>query len=712
MWSTCGCVDPMTDNRKNRWHRIQSILEDKLGDMADIESLAEALGSSMCSVECARSLLDHYVRARTAQVSVSDFIQWVLEPHPDEHMSGWSDDAEKLLEEMVRLEEKRLVEQSDLVGKLKGQLQLEKTRRASCTVPHPPSGSPPEPNDANATANGTSLSALVADWNAPVVMVSCPEFGHGGNPVMQILEQLPKHLKTTDSSVVDKPDGGTQVQTIKPSFTLAVDFKDSSSSLYCNSRVRWLDLAGKPLLGENDFTRKYTLDDLTREMYRSAELEWREPDNQADSDSLNQSIANSFWSVFWRGQVGGALTGAFAAAPDVAVSYAECKERAKNTEHTVVLNEIQGETARVVVAVSIEGGPVTRFERTQIPDVCRAVISNLRRRGYSWGASVALLWCHFDTVEDFLRSASGVPNLVRNTNSADLFMLDYWQRSMSFIGNGTTSSTHRLARNLLSSSVEEILEDGKQKRFDAACLTLAAKDGDLDALKFLMRRGVDVNVKAGIEKKSALHWATEFGHLETSLALLEARADIEQLVGGEDAVANYDMRPLHLAARCGHAAVVSALCEKRACFEARMAHDQTALMMAAACNRESPVNGPDVPGVTATVTALLDARADVAVCDDSGITALHFAAMMGHHGALRVLLSRNADVDSAAQAAFSWGRTQVVAGTTPLHLAAMYGYANIVRYLLDARASLDAKDSLGRNAESLATGAAAAALKR
>lgn len=73
--------------------------------------------------------------------------------------------------------------------------------------------------------------------------------------------------------------------------------------------------------------------------------------------------------------------------------------------------------------------------------------------------------------------------------------------------------------------------------------------------------------------------------------------------------------------------------------------------------------------------------------DNSGYTALHYAARAGHLKACRMLLSAGADVNCMTNG-----------GVTPLHRASMMGRVEIVEFLCEKGALVDARDSDGQNA--------------
>lgn len=148
----------------------------------------------------------------------------------------------------------------------------------------------------------------------------------------------------------------------------------------------------------------------------------------------------------------------------------------------------------------------------------------------------------------------------------------------------------------------------------------AAQQGDVAAVRTLLRQGEDVNASQG-DGMTALHWAAYQGSTEMAGILVYAGANLEATTR----VASYT--PLLVAARTGHGDVV---------------------------------------------TALLDAGANARARTSTGVTALHFAAGAGHVPAIESLLSHGADVE-----AHEFSQDQ-----TPLIFAANRGRVAAIRTLM------------------------------
>ncbi len=160
-------------------------------------------------------------------------------------------------------------------------------------------------------------------------------------------------------------------------------------------------------------------------------------------------------------------------------------------------------------------------------------------------------------------------------------------------------------------------------RLDESPLLEAARRGDVEAVRSLLRDGADPNLAAG-DGLTALHVAAEQGFVEVVELLLDAGANVTAKTN----IGEYE--PLHLASRFGHAEVVRVLLEAGA-----------------------------EPAAVATTT---------------GVSPLHLAAKAPNgEEAVRVLLEHGAPVDTRESAA----------GQTPLIFAASYGRDAAIRELLE-----------------------------
>ncbi|HXG89145.1 MAG TPA: ankyrin repeat domain-containing protein [Vicinamibacterales bacterium] len=159
----------------------------------------------------------------------------------------------------------------------------------------------------------------------------------------------------------------------------------------------------------------------------------------------------------------------------------------------------------------------------------------------------------------------------------------------------------------------------------------AARDGDRDGVRTLLKQGADVNEALG-DGVTALHWAARHGDAEMARLLL--------LAGGSALATTRSGRftPLHLAAERGSAPVIVGLLGAGADANARTSTGATPLMLASGT------------GEVAALGALLDAGADPNAAETfRGQTALMWAAAANHVAAVKLLIAKGADPNKATK---------------------------------------------------------------
>uniref|UniRef100_A0A087Y4N8 Transient receptor potential cation channel, subfamily A, member 1b n=1 Tax=Poecilia formosa TaxID=48698 RepID=A0A087Y4N8_POEFO len=130
------------------------------------------------------------------------------------------------------------------------------------------------------------------------------------------------------------------------------------------------------------------------------------------------------------------------------------------------------------------------------------------------------------------------------------------------------------------------------------------------------------------DKKSALHFAAQYGRINTCHRLLESITDSRLLNEGDER----GLTPLHLASKGGHTKVVQLLLRKGALFHSDY-KGWSCLHHAAS------------EGYTQTMDILLSANPKLLdKTDEDGNTALHIAARSGHVAAVRMMLVRGAEL--------------------------------------------------------------------
>jgi ankyrin repeat protein len=230
---------------------------------------------------------------------------------------------------------------------------------------------------------------------------------------------------------------------------------------------------------------------------------------------------------------------------------------------------------------------------------------------------------------------------------------------------------HRLSLAAAVALVSFVIVLPMRAATDSALVT-AAKDGDLQAVRALLAKKINVNEPAR-DGSTALLWAVYHSDAEMTKAMLAAGAKV-------DTPNKYGVTPLIQASRSGDTPLIDLLLKAGA--KASLAHPdgETALMAAARTGRadavrllieaDSNVNAATYQQETAlmwaaaeghaeVVKALLDAKADpnkkarVTTIDDrkhadhptGGFTALMYAVRNGHDEVARLLAQRGADLN-------------------------------------------------------------------
>jgi len=242
---------------------------------------------------------------------------------------------------------------------------------------------------------------------------------------------------------------------------------------------------------------------------------------------------------------------------------------------------------------------------------------------------------------------------------------------------------------------------------DPRSLTEAAKNGDRESIRTLLKQGLKVDAAEG-DGTTALLWASYRDDLETADLLIRAGASINAANdlgatplwaasqnGGAALVrrllkagANPNLAllsgetPLMVASRAGSVDVVSQLLAAGARTDAHGTRGQTALMWAAAQKHPDVVKvllagGADVKARSATYTevmavsphGLLEYNRSIPHGND---TALLFAARIGDLESVKLLVAAGGDVNDAD----AWGVTATV-------VAAHSGFRDVVDFLLE-----------------------------
>lgn len=160
----------------------------------------------------------------------------------------------------------------------------------------------------------------------------------------------------------------------------------------------------------------------------------------------------------------------------------------------------------------------------------------------------------------------------------------------------------------------------------------AARAGDLEVVRQLLRDGADVNAAQG-DGMSALHWAAERGDAAMIGVLVTAGAELQA------ATRIGEYTPLHLAARNGHPEAVQALVDAGADVMARTDPSGS-----------TPLHLAALSGIRGVIDALVAAGADPnAVEAEWSQTPLIFAAAWNRVEAIEALIEGGADPNIAAE---------------------------------------------------------------
>ena len=179
----------------------------------------------------------------------------------------------------------------------------------------------------------------------------------------------------------------------------------------------------------------------------------------------------------------------------------------------------------------------------------------------------------------------------------------------------------------------------------------AARDGDLDRVKALVKATPDLVFSRDNYGGTPLLWAAMKGHKDIVEFLLANKADV-------DAKANDDTTALETASVFGHADVVKLLLANKADVNAKSNLGTT------------PLHAAADKGYKDIATLLLANKADVNARDNIGLTPLHFAAGYGHKDVAELLLANKADVNARDNQ-----------GATPLRLAVFKGQTDMAEFL-------------------------------
>lgn len=233
--------------------------------------------------------------------------------------------------------------------------------------------------------------------------------------------------------------------------------------------------------------------------------------------------------------------------------------------------------------------------------------------------------------------------------------------------------------------------------------TNAAMKGDVEILKSMLARSVNINIEPSSNKGwTALMAAATFGQTGTVKFLIANGADVKvKLKDGETVL-------YQSAQNENNKEIVEALIKAGVEINAQTKERRTALLRFAWMSEADAVK------------LLLDAGADAKIKDKEGWTAFHFACYSGDGETVKQFLARGENPnerDEQSKTPLMWAgwsnresallvligagadaNAKDADGTTLLMIAAAHFYYGEVKILLDAKADVSARDKKGWNA--------------
>ena len=142
-----------------------------------------------------------------------------------------------------------------------------------------------------------------------------------------------------------------------------------------------------------------------------------------------------------------------------------------------------------------------------------------------------------------------------------------------------------------------------------------------------------------------LYWATKHGNVPAVRACLESGMDVNEELNEEKRTA------LHVAAQCGHAALVKPLIEAGADVNKHASPHFFHFERRVATHKKNvtPLFDAADKGHTHVVMELIKAGADVNQANSEGATPLYHAAQKGHEGIVVALIQAGVDVRKACK---------------------------------------------------------------
>jgi ankyrin repeat protein/CII-binding regulator of phage lambda lysogenization HflD len=215
------------------------------------------------------------------------------------------------------------------------------------------------------------------------------------------------------------------------------------------------------------------------------------------------------------------------------------------------------------------------------------------------------------------------------------------------------------------SEIDEVvlLDQASRVEKEEIQLHKACEKGNLEAVKYLVEKGVNVNME-NEERLTPLYYACQKGDLELVRYLVERGVNIQ-------AKSKYGETPLYGACWRDNLELIKYLVEKGANIQAKSYGETPLATTARAGNLEA-------------VKYLVGQGANVSVRDEEGNTPLHQACQKGDLELVKYLVEKGVNVN-----------VKNINGNTPLLLACKGNDLELVKYLVEEGADVNAKDKEG-----------------
>ena len=249
------------------------------------------------------------------------------------------------------------------------------------------------------------------------------------------------------------------------------------------------------------------------------------------------------------------------------------------------------------------------------------------------------------------------------------------------------------ARIHKKTSTEALLKSLGAKKGATLSVHLAARHGDIDALKTWLSNRANAHFRERKHQASPLHWAAEADQLEAATLLLSKGAKTTSRTDG-------GWTPLHSAASKGSTNVLSLLLKRRVPINA-ISQSGTPLDLAIGYKQDTAagiirekggregwqvsIHMAAAKGRAVAVQSFLQRGVKLNSLDSlHRSTPLHWAAGAGKVNTMEMLIARGATIDARSES-----------DATPLHQAVLRNHPEAVKLLLNNNANVNLKNKSG-----------------